>query len=259
MKHGMTLLTKLTAGGLVAASIAIWIQWLSGDPAYPKFPPGPVFFCAVAALVVWGRRWNWTPAIGTLISLLVTVGWFVRLPKDMLLLRHPGALGGFAPGIFVGSLLLIISLLVTDVAGISATIQSLRRSGTLAADGPKLTCRILGVIFVLVGILMIVGKTHIDPYHNLMHMIWGALAIGISFFGATAARRCCAASGVFYLALAILGLSLGNPAANHAWHFGPMLLHTADHIFHMVLGLVLLAIGLLSELSAPALERPEEA
>ena len=36
MKPKLTFLTKLTAGGLVAVAIAIWGQWLSGDPNYPK-------------------------------------------------------------------------------------------------------------------------------------------------------------------------------------------------------------------------------
>ena len=51
MKSNLTFLTKLTAGGLVAVAIALWTQWLSGDPAYPTFPPGPVLFIGVAAIV----------------------------------------------------------------------------------------------------------------------------------------------------------------------------------------------------------------
>ena len=90
MKTNLTLLTKLTAGGLVAVAIALWTQWLSGDPAYPKFPPGPVLFIGVAAIVVYGARWWWTPLIGALISLLTTSGWFARLPQEMLRLSHPG-------------------------------------------------------------------------------------------------------------------------------------------------------------------------
>src|SRR6476620_9799236 len=72
MKSNLTFLTMLTAGGLVAVAIALWTQWLSGDPAYPKFPPGPVLFIGVAAIVVYGARWWWTPLIGALISLLTT-------------------------------------------------------------------------------------------------------------------------------------------------------------------------------------------
>jgi hypothetical protein len=79
-----------------------------------------------------------------------------------------------------------------------------------------------------------------------MHLLWGALAFGFSFLGATAAKRFCIASGAFYLTLAALGLLMGNPALNRAWQFGPMLLHTGDHIFHLVLGSIFLAMGLVS-------------
>ena len=118
MKTELGFLTKLTAGGLVTVAVALWMQWLSGDPAYPKFPPGPVLFIGVAAIVVFGARWWWTPLIGALIALLTTSGWFVRLPAEMLRLSHPGQVGKFAAGIFIGTLLQISALLVTDIAGL---------------------------------------------------------------------------------------------------------------------------------------------
>jgi hypothetical protein len=114
MKTNLTFLTKLTAGGLVAVAIALWTQWLSGDPAYPKFPPGPVLFIGVAAIVVFGARWWWTPLIGALIALLTTSGWFARLPGEMLRLGHPGEVGKFAAGIFLGTVLQISALLLQD-------------------------------------------------------------------------------------------------------------------------------------------------
>ena len=107
-------------------------------------------------------------------------------------------------------------------------------------------CRLFGGIFVLMGILMIVGGLHADKYHNLMHLTWGALAFGASFLGLTISKRFCIGSGVFYLALAILGLLIGNPSMNRAWYLGPMLLHTGDHIFHLVLGSLFLGVGLVS-------------
>jgi hypothetical protein len=72
------------------------------------------------------------------------------------------------------------------------------------------------------------------------------VAFGFSFLGATAAKRFCIASGAFYLTLATLGLTIGNPALNRAGYLGPMLLHTGDHIFHLVLGSIFLAMGLVS-------------
>ena len=128
MKTKLTFLTKLTAGGLVAMAIALWTQWLSGDPAFPKFPPGPVIFIGVAAIIIYGARWWWTPMLGSLIALLVTAGWFARLPQAMLRLNHPNEVGKFAAGIFIGSVLQISSLLLTDIAGLAATVQNFRRA-----------------------------------------------------------------------------------------------------------------------------------
>ncbi len=245
MKTKHAFFTKLTVAGLIGVAVALWMQWLSGDPAYPKFPPGPVLFIAVAGIIVMGARWWWTPLIGALIALLVTSGWFVRLPAAILRLTHPGAVGKFAAGIWIGALLQIIALLVTDIAGLVATVQNYRRMGA-ASDSAKMACRLFGGIFVLMGILVIVGGARADKYHNLMHLIWGALALGASFMGVTVAKRFCIGSGVFYLAIAIFGMLIGNPSMNRAWYLGPMLLHTGDHVFHLVLGALFLSMGLLS-------------
>jgi hypothetical protein len=245
MKTKPTFLTKVTVGGLVTVAVALWTQWLSGDPAYPRFPPGPVLFIGVAAIVLFGTRWWWTPLIGSLISVLTTSGWFARLPAEMLRLSHPGQVGKFAVGIFAGTLLQIIALLVTDIAGLAATVHNFRRLES-APDSARMASRFFGGIFVLMGLLVIVGGAHVDKYHNLLHLVWGAFALGVSFLGETAAKRFCIASGTFYLSLAVLGLTVGNPALGRAWYFGPILLHTGDHIFHMVLGSVFLGIGLVS-------------
>jgi Domain of unknown function (DUF4383) len=245
MKTKLTIPSKLTVAGLVGAALAIWTQWLSGDPAYTRFPPGPVIFIAVAGVIVLGARWWWTPLIGALIGLLVTSGWFARLPASMLRITHPGSVGKFVPGIWIGSILLIVALLVTDIAGLAATVQNYRHSGN-TTDSAKMLCRCFGGIFVLMGIMVIIGGVHADKYHNLMHLTWGALALGASFLGLTISKRFCIGSGVFNLALAILGLLIGNPSMNRAWEFGPMLLHTGDHIFHLVLGSLFLGVGLIS-------------
>jgi hypothetical protein len=72
---------------------------------------------------------------------------------------------------------------------------------------------VFGGIFVPMGVLVAVGGFG-DKYHNLMHLVWGALALGVGFLGTTVARRFCIASGAFYLTLSALGLSIGNPAMN---------------------------------------------
>src|SRR5579863_3895845 len=241
----LTFATKLTVAGLVACALAIWTQWLSGDPAYPKFPPGPVFFIAVAAIVAFASRWWWTPLIGSLIALLVTSGWFARLPGQVQRITHPGSIGHFAPGIFLSTLGMILFLLLTDAAGLVATVQNYRKRKH-AADSSKMVLRFFGAIFVLMGTLIIVSRLHADPYHNAMHIVWGALALAASFLTVRAAKLFCLASGLFYLTLAILGLTAGDSAMQRAWQAGPMLLHTGDHIFHLVLGSIFLGFGLLS-------------
>ena len=244
MKTKLPLFTRLTVAGLIGVAIALWTLWLSGDPAFPQFPPGPVFFIAVAGIIVMGARWWWTPLIGALIGLLVTSGWFVRLPAEILRLTQPGSVGKFAAGIFVGTLLQIVALIVTDIAGLVATVQNYRHGGAMD-DNAKMTCRVFGGLFVLLGAMVFVGGRG-NKYHDLMHLVWGVLALGVSFLGPVVAKRFCIGSGVFYVALAILGLLLGNPSMNRGWSLGPMLLHTGDHIFHLVLGCVFLFIGLAS-------------
>lgn len=163
----------------------------------------------------------------------------------MQLLTHPGSIGHFAPGIFLGTLGMIIFLLLTDVAGLVATVLNYR-SRKHVMESSKIVLRSFGVIFVLMGVVVIVTGLHADRYHNLMHMMWGALAIGASFLTLRVAKLFCIGSGLFYLTLAVLGMTLGDSAMGRAWQAGPMLLHTGDHVFHLVLGSIFLGFGLLS-------------
>jgi Domain of unknown function (DUF4383) len=237
------LASKLTTAGLLVSALAIWIQWISRDPAYRTFPPGPIFFVVVAAIVAFGTRWWWTPLIGALLSLLVTAGWFARLSPEVQRLTHPASLGGFAAGIFLGTLLQITALAVTDVAGIVATVQNFSRRQNRTA-GVKAVLRIFGGLFVLMSVAVIASRAHVDFYHNLMHLIWGILAISASFAATRSARLFCVGSGAFYLSLGLLGLALGNSTNHMAWQIGPMHLDRGDHIFHLVLGGIFLTAGL---------------
>src|ERR1700721_26458 len=156
MNTKLSVCTKLKIAGLISVTVAIWTQWLSGDPAYPKFPPGPVIFIAVAAIVAMGTRWWWTPLIGTLLALLVTTGWFALLPRNVLRLTHPGSVGKFAAGIFAGTLLQIAALLFTDIAGLAATIQNYGR-GERGGERGRVVCRVFAGLFVFMGILAIIS------------------------------------------------------------------------------------------------------
>jgi hypothetical protein len=124
MKAQLPLFTKITIAALLSTAVSLWVQWLSGDPAFPRFPPGPFFFIAVAIVIFYGRRLRWTPLLGSLVSLMTTSGFLARLSAETFRLTHPSHVGKFAPGIFLGVALQALALLVGDVAGIVATIMN---------------------------------------------------------------------------------------------------------------------------------------
>ena len=81
----------------------------------------------------------------------------------------------------------------------------------------KTLCKILGVIFLLVGIAGFAAPTlmgfHLTPAHNLVHLLSGAIALYLGFSGSlSAAKTFCLVFGVVYLGLGILGMVLGDPA-----------------------------------------------
>ena len=116
----------------------------------------------------------------------------------------------------------------------------------------KTVCKILGVVFLLVGICGFVAPTllgaHLTPPHNLVHIVSGVIALYFGFAGSlSGARGLCLVFGVVYLGLGILGLVLGNPAMAREWHVGPLLLGFVDHGIHIILGVIFLAGGLFTK------------
>jgi hypothetical protein len=116
----------LTVVGLVVTAVGIWIQALAGDPdyaAFGRFPPGPIILVILAAIIAIGNRYRylrWIPVLGVLLSMLITVGAFV-LPGTARRLSDPRAI---AP--FLGTVIQMVSLVTTIVAGIVATIWNYR-------------------------------------------------------------------------------------------------------------------------------------
>jgi hypothetical protein len=227
--------SKLTAMALVGVAVGIWIQALSGAPQYPTIAPGPIVLVALAVVIALVDRWRWIPMTGTLLSALILTGAFAT-PWTANQLSHPEAVG-----VFAGTVIQMLALLVGLVAGIAATADSYQsRTSTLV-------CRIVGVIFVAMGLVVIVRGASVDQYHNLLHVATGLIALYFGFSGSFAgAKSFCLGSGAFYLALGALGMVLGDPSMNRMWYVGPLHLAVADHGFHLVLGTVLVASGLLT-------------
>jgi uncharacterized protein DUF4383 len=114
----------------------------------------------------------------------------------------------------------------------------------------KTVCKILGVVFVLVGLIGFVDPTllraHLTPAHNIIHLVSGAIALYLGFAGTlSGAKMFCLVFGVVYLALGILGMALGT-GAERLWTLVPETLHfgQADHGIHILLGVIFLAGGL---------------
>jgi len=131
----------------------------------------------------------------------------------------------------------------------------------------KTICKIMGVVFILVGIVGFLAPgllgMHLSLTHNLVHLISGALALYFGFAGSlSGARLFCIVFGVVYLLLGVAGFLLGHGGAHSASlgvpaHTsdssllaalpGSLELASMDHIVHVLLGLVFLVGGFLTK------------
>jgi hypothetical protein len=115
----------------------------------------------------------------------------------------------------------------------------------------KTICKILGVVFLLVGVVGFASpnllSAHLTPPHNVVHIVSGVIALYFGFAGSlSGAKAFSLVFGVVYLALGILGLALGT-GESRMWHVGPLDLGQADHGIHILLGVVFLAGGLFTK------------
>jgi hypothetical protein len=115
----------------------------------------------------------------------------------------------------------------------------------------KTVCKILGFLFLLVGLLGFVVPNalgaHLTPAHNIVHIVSGVIALYFGFAGSlTGARGFCLVFGIVYLALGIFGMVLGADPGK-MWNIGPLMLGTADHGIHLILGAIFLAGGLFTK------------
>jgi hypothetical protein len=129
----------------------------------------------------------------------------------------------------------------------------------------KTICTVLGIVFILVGIMGFIVPdllgTHLSLAHNLVHIISGAIALYFGLAGSLrGARLFCLIFGAVYLLLAVCGFLLGGAGphttpdmvgANDAnlWKViaGQLELGRMDHIVHVLLGLVFLIGGFITK------------
>ena len=130
----------------------------------------------------------------------------------------------------------------------------------------KTICKILGVVFLLVGLIGFAKPdllgAHLSLLHNIVHIASGAIALYLGFAGTLAAARLfCIVFGIVYLLLAILGFALGGPGTStmagmagmgsdpNLWKVitGQLELGRMDHIIHILLAVLFLIGGFLTK------------
>jgi hypothetical protein len=115
----------------------------------------------------------------------------------------------------------------------------------------KTVCKILGVVFLLVGVAGFAAPNllgaHLNPVHNVVHIVSGVIALYLGFAGSlSAAKTFCLVFGVVYLGLGVIGLAMGT-GPDKMWVVGPLHLGTVDHGIHLLLGVAFLAGGLFTK------------
>jgi uncharacterized protein DUF4383 len=115
----------------------------------------------------------------------------------------------------------------------------------------KTVCKILGVVFLLVGVLGFAKSellgAHLTTPHNVVHLVSGVIALYFGFAGTlSGAKAFSLVFGVVYLALGILGMAIGT-GADRMWMLGPLHFGQADHGIHILLGVIFLAGGLFTK------------
>jgi hypothetical protein len=115
----------------------------------------------------------------------------------------------------------------------------------------KTVCKILGVVFLLVGLIGFVSPNllgaHLNAAHNVVHIVSGAIALYFGFAGSLAGAKTFAlVFGIVYLGLGVIGLAIGTPP-DRMWMLGPLHFGQADHGIHILLGVIFLAGGLFTK------------
>jgi len=116
----------------------------------------------------------------------------------------------------------------------------------------KTIAMIIGVVFILVGLVGFVSHnflgTHLSLAHNLIHLISGAVSLYLGLQGSlSAARLFCFIFGAVYLLLGVVGFLLGTGAERMFTLIpGSLELGTMDHIVHVLFGAVYLIGGALT-------------
>jgi uncharacterized membrane protein HdeD (DUF308 family) len=116
----------------------------------------------------------------------------------------------------------------------------------------KAICKVLGVVFLILGLLGFVSPhllgMHLSVAHNIIHLISAALALYFGFVASpSAARTFSLIFGAIYLLIGALGfITPGIVSALLRAHETPGRVYSlaADNIVHLLLGAIFLIAGM---------------
>jgi hypothetical protein len=98
---------------------------------------------------------------------------------------------------------------------------------------------------------------HLSPAHNVVHLISGAASFMVGRKGSpSSARRFCLWFGAVYALLGVSGFISHRPDNTLNVLPGMLVLGTADHIVHVIIGFVYLAVGLARSIPVPSVPKP---
>jgi hypothetical protein len=117
-EQGLTTARRPAVAGLIAAAVGIIVQILGGAD-YPPIPPGAILL--VVAAVLFAIRTRWTPVVGMLIPLFLSVG-AVATPNMRDYLGEPSR-----AVVFTGTLIQLLGMVVGLVCGAAVIAQSIRQ------------------------------------------------------------------------------------------------------------------------------------
>ena len=107
-----------------------------------------------------------------------------------------------------------------------------------------------GAILVFIALVTVFPNTiigemsffHTDFAHNLIHFLSGVAILFVALQYERFLGKTLRALGMFYLALAVLGaITVGS--ASFGAVFGFVGMSGADHILHLIIGIILVALG----------------
>ena len=127
------------------------------------------------------------------------------------------------------------------------------RVGNRQMDGAQVFCLVVGAVLVVAGIIgffynssftsdksvrdAVLGILDVNGWHNVVHILTGAVTLAFAFSGAAAARTWSFIFGVVYLVVAVWGLILGS--GDSILSIIPI--NTEDSVLHAIFGVAGLA------------------